>query len=131
MVEMAVSQSITALVVRDVEAVLDFYQNCLGMEVGWTEPMDEGGTKYYLRFKHGILKLFAPDDKPEKNTRSFLGLTGYRLLTFVLTNMTDICKELEEKGVRFLVPVQTNDDGSKWAILADPEGNYIELAGRG
>ena len=131
MVEMTVDQIIAGLVVRDIEASLDFYQNNLGMDIGWTAPMGDGGMQYFLRFKNGILKLIAPSVKPEKNTQSFLALTGYRILTFVVTNIVEICKELEKKGIQFVTPLQTTDDGLKWAVLKDPEGNAIELAQRG
>ena len=130
MVKMKVDEIFVGLVVRDVETTLDFYQNYLGMEIGWTAPMGDGGTQYFLRFENGLLKLIAPGAKPEKNTQSFFASTGYRILTFVVTNIADICKELEKKGVQFGTPIQTNDAGLTFAVFTDPEGNTIELAQR-
>ena len=129
--EMDVTESFTALVIQDAETILDFYQNTLGMKLASADPMDGGGVKYILKFKNGRMKLFAPEPKPEKKPPDFMGYTGYRLLTFVVNNMSEVYKELEDKGVAFRVPMQTTDDGTKWAIFADPEGNAIELAGKG
>jgi len=131
MAKMMVDEIIVALVVRDVEAILDFYQNYLGMEMGWTAPMGDGGTQYFLKFENGILKIIAPSAKPEKKTGSLFEFTGYRILTFVVTNISEICEELEGKGVQFVTPIQTNDAGLTWAVLTNPEGNTIELAQRG
>lgn len=44
------------MVVRDAEAILDFYQNTMGLKLGWSSPMDEGGMKHYLVIKGGFLK---------------------------------------------------------------------------
>jgi len=128
---MAVEYSFVAMTVQDIEAILNFYQNYLGMERERTDSADPAVIKHYLSFKGGMLKLFVPAKPPEKGPSDVLGFTGYRLLTFVVNNMTELCKELKEKGVPFVQPVQTNANGSKWAIISDPEGNYIELSGRG
>ena len=130
MMEMIEDGILIGLVVRDSEVILDFYQNILGMELGRTEPMDEGGTKYYLTFKGGLLKLFAPDDLPEKTPAGVMDHTGYNLLTFVVTNIQDMSALFEEKGVRIITPIQTTDSGTRWMIILDPEDNCIELAQR-
>jgi len=125
--------SFAAMVVRDAEAMLDFYQNALGMALGQTDTAEEGVTKYYLTFQGGMLKMFAPDKPPAKRTGEFLGTTGYCLQTYMVTNMTDLFKSFEEKGVRITSPPQDTGagDGSKWGIIVDPENNPIELAGGG
>ena len=93
--------------------------------------MDAGGVKYILKCENGRLRLFAPEREPERKPPDFMGHTGYRLLAFVVSNVSELYKELEDKGVAFRVPTQTTDDGTKWAIFADPEGKAIELAGKG
>lgn len=131
MAKMEVTHTFIAMTVRNAEAMLDFYKNNLGMETAWTDSADPNVIKHYLRFKGGMLKMFFPTKPPEKGSSDVLGTTGYRLLTFGVNNMTQLCKELEAKGVRFAVPPQANADGSKWAIIADPEGNLIEFSGKG
>ena len=128
MMEVADNGILLGLVVRDAEASLEFYQNTLGMKLGWTEPMDEGGTKHYLRFRGGHLKLFAPDNPPADGPQQGVGHTGYNLLTFVVTNIQEMCKIFEDNKVRIVSPIQTTESGVQWMIIADPENNRIELA---
>jgi len=78
-----------------------------------------------------MLKLFVPDAAPELNTGDFMGSTGYRLQAYIVTNMTDLFKSLEQKNVRIITPPQPTGDGSAWGIIADPEGNMIEFSGSG
>lgn len=131
MINIADNGIVVGLVVRDAAAMLDFYQNTLGLKLVANEPMDEGGTKYYLRIRGGYLKLFAPDELPAIQPSRHLAQTGYENLAFVVTNLDEICEALDEKGVRFVSAVQTADNGTRWTIIADPEGNHIELAQTG
>lgn len=131
MTKMDVARSFVAMTVKDIKLMLDFYQNRLGMEISYKDSADPNVIKYYLKFQGGMLKMFVPSKSPEKSSRDILGITGYRLLTFVVNNMTELCKELEATGVKFTVKPQTSNDGSKWAIISDPEGNLIEISGKG
>ena len=123
--------SFIAMVVRDAEKMLDFYQNVLGMKLDSTKDNVEGVTQHFLSFKGGMLKLFVPDAPPELNTGDFMGSTGYRLQTYIVANMTDLFKSLEQRNVRILAPPQPTGDGSTWGIIADPEVNMIEFSGSG
>ena len=129
MMEVAENGTIVALVVKDIEATLDFYQNALGMKPGWTEPMDEGGMKHYLTYPGGVLKIFAPDKAPESGPKDPLGHTGFRILTFIVTNIEELSAHLEKFGARITVPIQDTPK-VKWMIALDPEKNCIEFAQR-
>jgi catechol 2,3-dioxygenase-like lactoylglutathione lyase family enzyme len=127
MMQLTDNGMLIAMVVKNAETSLGFYQNVLGMKPGWTEPMDEGGTKHYLTFKGGILKIFAPDKAPEYGPKDILGHTGYRVLTFIVTNILELAEHLEKNDVPVVVPIQ--DTGTvKWMMILDPEGNTIEFA---
>ena len=120
-----------AMTVRDADAMLDFYKNALGLEEAFTDDADEGVTKYYLKFRGGMLKMFAPDKEPEKGRIDVTGISGYRLNTFLVSNMTELFEELTQKGVRIVSPMQSSGGDQKWGIISDPEGNLIEIAGTG
>ena len=123
--------SFVGLIVRDAELMLGFYQDVLGMKLVSTDTGDAGMTKYYLTFTGGMLKMFAPDSPPEKGSKDVMGVSGYRLNTFLVSNMAELFKELTEKGVRIITPMQSSGGDQKWGIIADPEGNLIEIAGTG
>jgi predicted enzyme related to lactoylglutathione lyase len=127
MMEVADNGTIVAMVVKDIDKALDFYQNALGMKPGWTEPMDEGGMKHYLTYNGGVLKIFAPDKTPEDTPKNPLAYTGFRILTFLVNNIEELSDHLEKFGARITVPIQ--DTGKvKWMMAVDPEKNTIEFA---
>ena len=78
-----------------------------------------------------MLKMFAPDKAPEKGPTDVTGVSGYRLNTFLVSNMTELFEELAGKGVRIISPMQSSGGDQKWGIISDPEGNLIEIAGTG
>ena len=123
--------SFVGLVVRDAELMLGFYQNVLGMKLVHTDDGDEGLTKYYLSFSGGMLKLFAYDNPPELNTSDFSATTGYRLQTYLVTNMAELYQSLQDKNVKIVSAPQPTGNGQTWMIILDPERNSIELAGTG
>ena len=131
MAKMDIKFSFVAVTVRDVKVMLDFYQNTLGLELGYTDSADKNIIKHYLKLPGGTLKILAPSKPPEIGSPDVMGVTGYRLLTFVVNNMTEVCNGLEAQGVRFAVTPRVSPDGSRWAVITDPEGNSIEISGTG
>ena len=131
MMEMADNGIVVGLVVRDAAASLAFYRDTLGMKLVASEAMDEGGEKHYLRIRGGYLKLFAPAEAPALRPSEDLGHTGFYNLALVVTNLEEICTVLKDKGVRLVSEVQTTENGTQWTVVADPEGNPIELAQTG
>ena len=123
--------SFIAMTVRDAESMLAFYQNVLGMKLAFTDDNDEGVTKYYLTFKGGMLKLLAPDTPPGLKTGGVMDTTGYSRQAYMVTNMTELFKGLEDAGVTIITPPQSLPDGNSWGIISDPEGNSVEFAGTG
>ena len=127
--------SFVGLIVQDAELMLGFYQNVLGMKLEMTDDGDEGLTKYYLAFPGGRLKLFAFDNPPERTRvtkTSFSDTTGYRLQTFLVTNMTELHESLKKNNARITSPpAPTGTEGYSWMVIMDPEGNLIEMAGTG
>ena len=45
---MAENGIVVAMVVRDAEAILDFYQNTLGLKFGWSSPISEHRKRIVL-----------------------------------------------------------------------------------
>ena len=78
-----------------------------------------------------MLKLFPPKKTPELNTADFTAYTGYGLQTYFVTSMTDLFETFEDNNVQIITPPQAAESGSRWGIIKDPEGNYIEFSGTG
>jgi catechol 2,3-dioxygenase-like lactoylglutathione lyase family enzyme len=117
------------IVVRDAQAMAEFYEGVLGLE--FVGDLDfAGGTM--RRFAHGdaVVKLVStaeppdltnPPDGPAGNA------SGLRYLTLRVDNVEETLQRCLGAGRR--VPVSTFEfqPGVFVALVEDPEGNWVEL----
>ena len=115
--------------VSDINASLEFYQETLGMEkVGDLEvPF---GVLHRLRYGNSFFKLIDPKDVPPKGPSGFVDQLGFRYVTFPVTNISEICEALKEKGVKFTIPETELMPGVRIAMVQDPDGNTVEFVQR-
>lgn len=115
--------------VGDIKASLHFYQNLLGLEF-----IEEAslflGTMHRLRFGTSDFKLIDPTTIPPKGAVGLEKQLGFRYVTFVVTNLTDLCGELEEKGVEFTLKETEIRPGLRIAMCKDPDENIVEFVER-
>ena len=50
-----------------------------------------------------FFKLIDPKDVPPKGPSGPVDQLGFRYVTFPVTNISEICEALEEKGVKFTI----------------------------
>lgn len=111
------------LLVSDLHKMVAFYKDILRMKVKheseeWVElSTKEGSTK---------LALHLTEKRTEDQIR---GATKIRtmLLGFSVSDLENVCKDLESKGVKFYKRLKEESFG-KHAIIEDPEGNLISMA---
>lgn len=118
------------VVVRDIKASLHFYQNLLGLEFIEEVSMFLG-TMHRLRFGTSDFKLIDPKTIPPKGAVGLEKQLGYRYITFVITGLSDLCRELEEKGVEFTLKETELRPGLRIAMCKDPDENIVEFVERG
>ena len=117
------------IVVSDINASLNFYQNILGLEfVGITPAMS--GTMHRLRFGTSDIKLIDPKVVPPKGTIGLEKQLGFRYMTFVIENLSQVCRHLESKGIEFTVREKEVRPGVHIAMVKDPDGNIVEFVER-
>jgi catechol 2,3-dioxygenase-like lactoylglutathione lyase family enzyme len=51
-------------------------------------------------------------------------------VTFPVTNISEICETLKEKGVKFTIPETELMPGVRIAMVQDPDGNTVEFVQR-
>ncbi|MBN1380784.1 MAG: VOC family protein [Deltaproteobacteria bacterium] len=117
------------IVAGDIKASLDFYQNTLGLEFVGTTPL-WFGTMHRLRFGESDFKLIEPKEVPPKGAIGVEKQVGFRYVTFVVTNLSELCAELKEKGVEFTVPERDMRPGVRIAMVKDPDDNIVEFVER-
>lgn len=117
------------ILVSDIKASLEFYQNTLGLEFVGTNPL-WFGTMHRLRFGSSDFKLIDPKVAPPAGASGLDKQLGFRYVTFVIGNLSEVCSELKAKGVEFTVPEREIRPGVRIAMVKDPDGNIVEFVER-
>jgi catechol 2,3-dioxygenase-like lactoylglutathione lyase family enzyme len=117
------------ILVSDIKASLNFYQNTLGLEFVGITPV-WFGTMHRLRFGTSDFKLIDPKTVPPKGAVGLEKQLGFRYVTFVIKNLTELCAELKGKGIEFTLPETEVRPGVRVAMVKDPDGNIVEFVER-
>ena len=117
------------IVVSDIKASLNFYQNTLGLEFVGITPV-WFGTMHRLRFGTSDFKLIEPKTVPPKGAIGLEKQVGFRYVTFVVKNLSELCAELKGKGLEFTVTEKEVRPGVRIAMVKDPDGNIVEFVER-
>ena len=117
------------ILVSDIKASLNFYQNILGLEFVGITPV-WFGTMHRLRFGTSDFKLIDPKTVPPKGVIGLEKQRGVRYVTFVIKNLADLCTELKERGIEFALPETEVRPGVRVAMVRDPDGNIVEFVER-
>lgn len=117
------------IVVSDIKASLDFYQNILGLEFVGSVPL-WFGTMHRLRFGTSDFKLIEPKAVPSQGSIGLENQLGFRYVTFVIENLSELCSDLKDTGIEFALPETTLRPGVRIAMVKDPDGNIVEFVER-
>ena len=117
------------VIVSDIKASLNFYQNTLGLEFVGITPV-WFGTMHRLRFGTSDFKLIEPKTVPPKGAIGLEKQVGFRYVTFVVKNLSELCAELKGKRVEFTITEKEVRPGVRIAMVKDPDGNIVEFVER-
>ncbi len=117
------------IIVSDIKASLNFYQTTLGLEFVGLTPV-WFGTMHRLRFGTSDFKLIEPKAVPPKGAAGLEKQLGFRYVTFVVKNLSELCGELKGKGIEFTVTEREVRPGTRIAMVKDPDGNIVEFVER-
>jgi len=118
------------VIVSDINASLKFYRDILVLKFIETVPL-AFGTMHRLRFGTSDFKLIDPKAVPPAGASGLDKQLGYRYVTFVVQNLTEVCTELKNLGVTFAVPERESRPGVRIAMVKDPDGNIVEFVQKG
>ncbi|MFC1491517.1 VOC family protein [Nitrospinota bacterium] len=130
-----------AIVVKDIDKSLAFYQDILGMEE--TRVLDlpadfarkagfatEGLKLHFLKFGNMNVKLLEFEEPPASRDPIANSQTGLRYITFWVKSMDETVAYLKSKGVStFKTDPIERVPGRKLVFFSDPDGNLLELLG--
>lgn len=118
-------------VTNDLEKIIDFYVNKLGMKVKFTLDNREGkpfgyyfacGDTTFLEFFDQAMAADVWGGTVEALTAG----TRYKHFCLEVTGLDEFCHMLKHKGVE-VSEISLGMDNSRQAWIADPDGNAIEL----
>ena len=117
------------IVVADIQASLAFYRDFLGLPFERAMPMSKTTTLHFLKAGTGSIKLWEVSEPPAPVAKGWPleGAPGYRYITLSVSNLDDVVAGAANAGVTVHVPATELMPGVKIAILADPDGNAVEL----
>ena len=118
------------IVTRNAEAMLHFYVGILGLEKESSIPMPGGGgTMHRLQAGTSIIKIIELDPAPKEDAipGGIRAATGYRYWTLWVDNLSTCVQACSAEGCKVVVAEKVVRPGVTIAIIADPDGNWVEL----
>jgi catechol 2,3-dioxygenase-like lactoylglutathione lyase family enzyme len=130
------------LVVRHGKRALEFYCDVLGMELEHEVPLPGGGSMYRLLCGETVFKVMAPGhdlaDKPADSSappfptvEELVGgctrAPGYCYVALTIGNIAEVYRACLANGHRIVFELAPTRPGTQLAVVADPDGNWIEL----
>jgi catechol 2,3-dioxygenase-like lactoylglutathione lyase family enzyme len=116
---------------NDLDRIIDFYVNKMGMKVKFTLDNEEGqpfgyyfecGDSTFLEFFDQKMAVDVWGGKVEELN---IG-TRYKHFCLEVTGLDEFCEKLRSRGVT-VSEIKRERDNSRQAWIADPDGNSIEL----
>jgi catechol 2,3-dioxygenase-like lactoylglutathione lyase family enzyme len=109
-------------------AMLAFYRDTLGLKYLREMPMPGGGLMHQLACGDSVIKLVVLESTPAQAAPGGIqGATGYRYLTMTVANITQIIEVCASNGHKVVVKERELRPGVRIAIVADPDGNWVEF----
>lgn len=117
------------IIAQDIEAMLTFYRDVVGLEFETAIPFPGGGTMHRFKAGDSIVKVIELEPEPEAHAPAggIRGATGYRYWTLHVENLEECVERVGAAGYRIMVPAREIRPGVSIAIVADPDGNWVEL----
>ena len=118
-------------VTNDLNKIIDFYVNKLGMKVKFTLDNREGQPfGYYFECGDSTFIEFFDQKMASEvwggQVAPLANGTQYKHFCLEVTGLDEFCKQLKSKGVS-VTDISMGMDNSRQAWIADPDGNQIEL----
>ncbi|MCU1400645.1 MAG: hypothetical protein JWN62_3754 [Acidimicrobiales bacterium] len=128
-VELAKDSIDLGIVVTDLAASLAFYRDTLGFVPVGEMDLPGGGTMQRLLCGTSVIKLLAPAKAPPVPAPpgGIQGATGYRYWTITVANLEAVVASCADAGYKIAIPLTTLRPGVVIAIVADRDGNWVEL----
>lgn len=116
------------LVVADVAEMARFYESALGLVRG-AERTTGWGTMVEMHAADSVVRLLQPPEPPDRSEGRMTAVTGLRYLTLPVTDLAGRLDRAVAAGAVVTLAATSVRDVT-FAMVADPEGNVVELLER-
>lgn len=110
-------------------AMLAFYRDVLGLKYLREMPMPIGnGVMHQLACGDTVIKLVVLEATPATApSGGIAGATGYRYWTISVSNLSEVVQKCAAAGHKIVGKEKEIRPGVTIAIVADPDGNWVEF----
>jgi catechol 2,3-dioxygenase-like lactoylglutathione lyase family enzyme len=117
------------IVTTNGDAMLAFYRDLLGLDYKGQMPMPGGaGTMHRMMCGDSLIKLVVMPSLPAAAAPGGIqGASGYRYWTITVGNLTEMVKACTDAGVKVVWTEREIRPGVRIAMVADPDGNWVEF----
>lgn len=116
----------TVLVVRDMEAAIDFYSRALGFKLRLSMPGPDGKLMHAELMHNDSVIMLGPEN-PERQSFAPSGPTAHTIYMYV-EDVDSVTNRAANHGARVVDPVKDQFWGDRTAVLIDPQGHSWMLA---
>jgi lactoylglutathione lyase len=116
------------IIVSDIERSLTFYRDFLGLPYQRSMPMSKTTTLHFLRAGTTSIKLWELAQPPAAagTTWPLEAQLGMRYITLTISNLDEVLAAAGD-DVKVIMGATDLMPGVRIAMLADPDGNAVEL----
>lgn len=117
------------IVTTNEAAMRGFYEQLLGLPEVGEVPIGDTGRIVKLQCGGSVIKLFVLAEPPQGDSDSghYLAATGLRYFTIPVGNLRESVDMCRAAGVVIVNDVVEPRPGLLAALIADPDGNTVEL----
>jgi catechol 2,3-dioxygenase-like lactoylglutathione lyase family enzyme len=129
MIEITRDQLELGVVTHDHPAMMRFYGEALGLELVGSLPIASIGVRHKFRLGANSIKLIELDVPLERRPKGGLPwqAAGLRYWTIHVRDLDGVMARLAAAGTEQLTAIDEPVPGIRYVIVADPDGNGIEL----
>jgi len=117
------------IVTKNLNAMLTFSGETLGLPLEATIDMPGGGVMHRYKVGDSVVKIVETEPRPEIDAApgGIRGATGYRYWTIHVSNLDECLQQIAAAKHAIVVPKKVIREGVTIAIVEDPDGNWVEL----
>ncbi len=122
-----------AIWAHDIELLRSFYTKYFDITCGdLYENKTKGFTSYFLSFGEGTTRIelmhVAEVHDEQRQGKPFVGYAHIAISVGGKDKVNELTERLRTDGYTILGEPRTTGDGYYESVIADPEGNYVEIS---